>query len=90
MEKTKPLEIVAARFQISKESARYFLDHVQKSFREEKPPHQLIVEFMSAETFDLLPKPHLVARMMNERGVWSHPLNPEPPSPAEEADLYGP
>jgi hypothetical protein len=90
MDKSKPSEIIAARFQISKESARYFLDRVQKSFREEKPPHQLIVEFMSAETFELLPKPHQVARMMNETGIWSRPLNPEPPSPVDEEDLYGP
>jgi hypothetical protein len=90
MDKSKPFEIIAARFQVSKESARYFLDRVQKSFQIEKPPHQLIVEFMSAETFESLPKPYQVARMMNEAGIWSHALNQEPPGPADEADLYGP
>lgn len=90
MDKSKPIEIIAARFQVSRESARYFLDRVQKSFQSEKPPHQLIVEFMSAETFESLPKPHHVARMMNEAGVWAHGLNPEPPGPTDEVDHYGP
>lgn len=88
MDKSKPFEIIAARFQISVESAKYFLIRVQKSYKTEKPPHQLIVEFMSAETFEKLPKPHQIARMMNERGVWAYALNPEPPSPMDEEDMY--
>lgn len=88
MDTSKPSEIIAARFQISNESAKYFLGRVQKSFKTEKPPHQLIVEFMSGETFESLPKPHQVARMMNENGVWAHPMNPEPPEPMDELDLY--
>jgi hypothetical protein len=88
MDKSKPFEIIAARFQISVESARYFLGKVQKSFKTEKPSHQLIVEFMSAETFETLPKPHQIARLMNERGVWVYALNPEPASPRDEPDLY--
>lgn len=88
MDKSKPFEIIAARFQISVESARYFLRKVQKSFKTEKPSHQLIVEFMSAETFETLPEPHQIARLMNERGVWEYALNPEPPSPRDEPDLY--
>ena len=88
MDKSKPFEIIAARFQISVESAKYFLIRVQKSFKSEKPPHQLIVDFMSAETFEKLPKPHQIARMMRERGVWAYALNPEPPSPVDEEDIY--
>ena len=88
MDTSKPFEIIAARFQISNESAKYFLGRVQKSFKTEKPPHQLIVEFMSGETFESLPKPHQVARMMNGNGVWAHPMNPEPPEPMDEVDLY--
>jgi hypothetical protein len=88
MDKSKPFEIIAARFQISNESAKYFLLKVQKSFKTEKPPHQLIVEFMSAQTFDKLPKPHEVARLMYENGAWVHALNPEPPSPVDEEDIY--
>jgi hypothetical protein len=89
MTKTRPSEIIAARFQISKESATYFLIQVQKSFKTEKPPHQLIVEFMAGRDFSALPRPHQVARMMNEEGLWVQPLNPEPPSPLDEEDRYG-
>ncbi|HSL31063.1 MAG TPA: hypothetical protein VK900_17820 [Anaerolineales bacterium] len=88
MHTSKPYEILAARFQLSNESAKYFLGRVQKSFKTEKPSHQLIVEFMSAQTFEALPKPHLVAQMMNGQGVWVYPLNPAPPSPRDEEDLY--
>ena len=91
MHKTKPFEIIAVQFRISRESAKYFLIRVQKSFKTEKPPHPLILEFMNGQNFESLPKPHQVARMMNERGVWVHPLNPEPPGllASGEEDLYG-
>ena len=49
MDKTKPSDIIAARFQISRESAKYFLIRVQKSFKTEKPPHQLILSFMEEQ-----------------------------------------
>ena len=88
MRKTKPFEIVAVQFGISRESARYFLVRVQKSFKTEKPPHPLILAFMNGQNFESLPKPYQVAAMMHERGVWVHPLNPEPPVPADEEDLY--
>src|SRR5574338_399905 len=88
MDKTKPLEIISARFQISRESARYFLARVQKSFKTEKPPHQLIVEFMSSQTFETLPRPYHIARMLNEKGLWAHPLNAEPREPQDEPDRY--
>ena len=78
MEKIKPFERIASRFQVSRESAKYFLTRVQKSFRTEKPPHQLILDFMESQEFESLPRPHQVATMMNESGVWLHPLNPEP------------
>jgi hypothetical protein len=35
-----------------------------------------------------LPKPHHVATLMNEEGLWAHPMNPEPPGPMDEEDLY--
>jgi hypothetical protein len=88
MRKTKPFEIIAVQFRISRESARYFLIRVQKSFKKEKPPHQLILEFLNRHKFEFLPKPHQVATMMNESGVWVHPLNPEPPGPVQEEDIY--
>jgi len=89
MNKSKPFEILAVRFQISRESAKYFLTRVQKSFKTEKPPHQLILNFMEEKAFASLPKPHRVASLMNEEGLWSHPLNAEPPGPADEEDRYG-
>ncbi|HEY3474762.1 MAG TPA: hypothetical protein VGK56_09140 [Anaerolineales bacterium] len=89
MEKTRPFEQIAAQFQISRESAKYFLIRVQKSFKTEKPPHQLILDFMDSQNFELLPKPHQVATMMNESGIWVHPLHPEPPTTiAEDEDLF--
>jgi len=89
MAKTKPFEILSARFQISRESAKYFLIRVQKSFKTEKPPHPLILEFIDGQNFESLPGPHQIAMGMNENGVWVHPLNPEPPSPVDEEDIYG-
>jgi len=91
MHKTKPFEIIAVKFQISRESAKYFLIRVQKSFKTEKPPHQLILDFMNGQEFESLPKPHRVAAMMNESGVWVYPLHPEPPGPvpSPEEDVYG-
>lgn len=90
MVKTKPFEVIAAQFQISRESAKYFLTRVQKSFKTEKPPHQLILTFMQEKNFESLPKPHHVASLMNEAGLWTHPLNPEPPDLiySGEEDLY--
>ena len=89
MDKTKSSELLAVQFRISRESARYFLIRVQKSFKTEKPPHPLILEFMNAQNFESLPKPHQVAAMMHESGVWVHPLHPAPPEPFDEEELYG-
>ena len=89
MDKLKPFELISTRFQVSRESAKYFLIRVQRSFKAEKPPHQLIVDFMSGHPFESLPKPHQVAKMMQENGVWVHALNPPPPGPMDEEDLYG-
>jgi hypothetical protein len=81
MDKAKPFQILAVRFQISRESAKYFLRRVQKSFKTETPPHQLILKFMEDKNFRSLPKPHHVAALMNAAGVWAYPLNSEPPTP---------
>jgi hypothetical protein len=89
MNKSKPFEILAVRFQISRESAKYFLIRVQKSFKTEKPPHQLILDFMDKQALERLPKPHQVATMMNESGVWVYPLHAEPRSLVDEEDVYG-
>jgi hypothetical protein len=88
MNKSKPFDLLSVRFGISKESAKYFLIRVQKSFKTEKPPHQLILKFMEEKGFTSLPKPHHVATLMNEAGLWTYPLHPEPPGPVDEEDLY--
>ena len=90
MNKSKPYEILAVRFAISRESAKYFLARVQKSFKTEKPPHQLILKFMEEQDFESLPRPHHVATLMSEAGLWAYPLNPEPPTlvPSGEEDIY--
>jgi hypothetical protein len=90
MDRVKPFQILAVRFRISRESAKYFLTRVQKSFKTEKPPHQLILTFMEQKNFESLPRPHHVATLMNESGVWAHPLSAEPPTPipSGEEDLY--
>lgn len=89
MDNAKPFEIISERFRTSNETAKYFLIQVQKSFKTEKPPHKLIVEFMAEKHFEILPKPHQVATMMNESGAWAHPLNSAPPIPLDEEDIYG-
>ena len=88
MDKTKPSEHLAARFHISSESAKYFLSRVQKSFKTERPPHQLILDFMGGQEYASLPKPYLVASMMHESNVWVYPLNTEPAEPVDEEDIY--
>lgn len=88
MDKTKPFEVIAAQFKISKESAKYFLGNVQKSFKTQKPPQQLIIDFMAVRKFKSLPEPHQVATMMNESGIWVHALNAEPPAIVNEDDGY--
>ncbi len=88
MENIKPFEVIASRFHISAESAKFFLGKVQKSFKVEKPPQQLIIDAMKGKRYKALPEPHEVATMMNESGLWAHPLNAEPPALADEKDIY--
>lgn len=90
MQKIKPYEIIANRYKISAESAKYFLGRVQKSFKKHKPPQPLILAFMDAQKFKSLPKPYKVARMMHEDGLWLHPLHAEPAAPEDEKDAYFP
>ena len=70
MDKIKPFEKIASHFQISQESAKYFLGQVRKSFKAEKPSHQLILEFIDAQNMEYLLTPYEIAVMMNENGVW--------------------
>ena len=79
MDKLKPYQKIASRFQISEESAKYFLNHVQKSFKVERPNHTMILEFIEAQQLETLLKPYEVAEMMYESGIWTFPLGSPPP-----------
>jgi hypothetical protein len=84
MDKIKPTEKISLRFQISLESAKYFLGRVQKSFKTKKPSHQLVAEFIDKQGFESLPAPYQLATMMNESGAWVFPLNAKPTAPIDE------
>jgi len=88
-DKIKAFEEIARIFEISNESAKYFLNHVQKSFKVERPPHQLILEFVQAQEYEYQPTPYDVASSMKESGVWNYALGSPPPKLEDEADLYG-
>lgn len=88
MKTIRPFEIIAARFEISNESAKYFLLQVQKSFKSEKPPQALILQFMDGLQLERLPKPHVIAKKMSEQAMWAGPLNPEPRGLDDEEDIY--
>ena len=83
----KPYQQIASQFQISQESAKYFLNHVQKSFKTERPNHQLILEFVQSQQLQVLPTPYEVATMMNESGVWAHALGSPPPVIVDDEDV---
>ncbi|MBK7456245.1 MAG: hypothetical protein IPJ46_21750 [Anaerolineales bacterium] len=85
--KIKPFETIASQFQISHESAKYFLGRVQKSFKTERPPHKLILEFIETQNFEFLPTPYEAAEMMYENGTWSYALNSAPPILVDDEDL---
>ena len=87
MDKIKAFEKIASRFQISAESAKYFLGRVQKNFKTEKPSHKLIMEFIEDQNFEFLLTPYEVAALMKESGVWSYPLITEPPAIVDDEDL---
>lgn len=87
MDKIKPYEEISTRFQISKESAKYFLNHVQKSFKTERPPHKMILEFIETQQLEILLTPYEVAVMMNESGIWPYPLGSPPPMIVDDEDV---
>ena len=86
----KPAEKLAVQFELSQESAKYYLGAVQKAFKVEKPPHKLIVEFIEAQEFTSLPLPVKLASMMKEGSVWVHQLVHEPqPEVADDLPKRG-
>jgi hypothetical protein len=87
-EKIKPFEEIARIFQISNESAKFFLNRVQKSFKVEKPPHKLILEFVEAQKYEFQPTPYDVASAMKEGGVWNYDMTSPPPGLVDDEDIY--
>ena len=87
MDKIRPFEKIALQFQISPESAKYFLGCVQKSFKTERPSHKLILEYMEAQKLESLMTAYEVAAMMKESGVWVYELNTAPPASVEDEVL---
>jgi hypothetical protein len=85
--KIKPFEKIASQFQISQESAKYFLGRVQKSFKTERPPHKLILEFIELQNMEFLLTPYEIAVMMNENGIWAYALDTAPPIIVDDEDL---
>jgi orotate phosphoribosyltransferase-like protein len=79
MDKIKPFERIANKFNISNETAKYFLGRVQKSFKKEKPTHILILEFIETQGIESLPEPYDIAVMLKESGIWDQALNAPPP-----------
>jgi hypothetical protein len=87
MDKLKPFQKIASMFQISEESAKYFLGRIQKSFKKEKPPHALILGLIEAQEFEYLPTPYDVALLLHETGLWTGALNSAPPILVDEGDV---
>ncbi len=87
-EKIKPFEEVARIFQISNESAKFFLNRVQKSFKVEKPPHKLILEFVETQKYEFQPTPYDVASAMKEGGVWNYDMTSPPPELVDDENIY--
>ena len=87
MDKVKPYERIASQFQISNESAKYFLNHVQKSFKTERPTHIFILEFVEAQQLEVLLTPYEVAVMMQESGAWPYALGTPPPMIVDDEDV---
>jgi len=88
MDKLKPFQKIASQFQISEESAKFFLGRVQKSFKMERPSHKLILEFIETQGMEYLLTPYELAAMLNESGAWPYALVTEPPAIVDDEDLY--
>ena len=87
MDKIRPFEKLASKFQISNETAKYFLGRVQKCFKKEKPPHILIIEFIDAQEMEILLEPYDIAALMKDTGVWDYAMNSAPPILVDDGDV---
>ena len=84
----KPFERIAIIFQISNESAKYLLNHVQKSFKNEKPNHALILSFVETQKYEFVPTSYDIASAMHESGVWNYEIKSPPAKLEDDEDLY--
>lgn len=87
MSTLKPYQRIASLFQISEESAKYFLNHVQKSFKKERPSHKVILDFVETQQLEILLTPYEVASLMFESGVWEYQLGTPPPIVVDDEDV---
>jgi len=87
MDTLRPFQKIASKFQVSEESAKYFLGRVQKSFKKDKPPHALILDFIEAQEIDNIPEPYDIAAMMNETGIWDYALKSPPAILVDDEDV---
>jgi hypothetical protein len=87
-DKVKPFAEIALHFHISNESAKFFLNRVQKSFKTEKPPHKLILDFIKTQNYKLQPAPYDVAAALKEGGIWNHDMTSPPPELVDDEDIY--
>lgn len=87
-QKIKAYERIATIFQISNESAKYLLNHVQKSFKVEKPNHLLILEFVETQKYEFVPTPYDIASAMKENKVWDYEIKSPPAKLEDDEDLY--
>ena len=87
-QKNKPFQQIANIFQISNESAKYLLNHVQKSFKVEKPNHALILELIESQRYEFVPTPYDIASAMKENKVWDYEIFSPPAKLEDEKDIY--
>ena len=86
MEPIKPIDKIAVRFNLSRESAKYFVSRVQKAFKSEKPSHKVIVDFIDGQDIGSLPQAQKLALLMKEGGLLPYELTTEPPVDAIEGE----
>jgi len=87
MDTLKPSQKIASKFQVSNETAKYFLGRVQKCFKKERPTHALILEFIEAQEMEILLEPYDIAALMKDTGVWDYAMNSAPPILVDDGDV---
>jgi hypothetical protein len=88
MESIKPIDKMAVRFNLSRESAKYYIGRVQKAFKTEKPSHKVIMDFIDGQDVESLPQAQKLAFLMKEVGLWPYELTTEPPLDSIEGGDY--